>query len=171
MSAIPESSLLLSSDNVATKENLIRAASQYGITSERIIFAQRLDLLSDHLARHQIADLFLDTFPYNAHTTASDALWSGLPVLTLAGKSFASRVAASLLTAIGLPELITYSEHEYVLKAIELASNPQKLKAIKEKLIANKLTTPLFDTQRYAKSIELAYMAMIQGCEDGSKFS
>ena len=171
MSAIPDSSLLLSSDNVATKENLIRAASQYGITSERIIFAQRLDLLSDHLARHQIADLFLDTFPYSAHTTASDALWSGLPVLTLAGKSFASRVAASLLTAIGLPELITYSEQEYELKAIELASNPQKLAAIKEKLIANRLTTPLFDTQRYAKSIELAYKAMIQGYEDGSKFS
>jgi predicted O-linked N-acetylglucosamine transferase (SPINDLY family) len=106
--------------------------------------------------------LFLDTFPYNAHTTASDALWAGLPLLTMKGESFASRVAASLLTAIDLPELITSSQEHYETLAIELATNPAKLKAIKVKLESNRLTTPLFDTLRFTKNLEHAYTKMYE---------
>ena len=116
----------------------------------------------EHMARHKAADLFLDTLPYNAHTTASDALWSGLPVLTCMGESFASRVAASLLNAIGLPELVTTTQNEYELLAIELASTPEKLKAIKDKLERNRLVTPLFDTPRFTKIIETAYTKMYE---------
>jgi predicted O-linked N-acetylglucosamine transferase (SPINDLY family) len=114
------------------------------------------------LARHRQADLFLDTFPYNAHTTASDALWAGLPLLTLMGESFASRVAASLLTAIDLPELITNSQEDYEALAIELATNPTKLKAIKAKLESNRLTTPLFDTPQFTKHLEDAYIKIYE---------
>ena len=103
------------------------------------------------------ADLFLDTFPYNAHTTASDGVWVGLPFLTLVGDTFASRVGASMLNAIGLPELITYSENEYKNKAIELATNPILLKTIKEKLEKNKISKPLFDAKLFTKNVESAY--------------
>jgi protein O-GlcNAc transferase len=122
--------LWLFQDNSWVAENLKKEAKKQGITPNRLVFAERLPL-SEHLARHRQADLFLDTFPYNAHTTASDALWAGLPVLTLMGESFASRVAASLLNAIGLPELITSSQEEYEALAIELALNPKKLADIK----------------------------------------
>ena len=118
--------------------------------------------LPEHLARHKAADLFLDTLPYNAHTTASDALWAGLPVLTCMGESFAGRVAASLLNAIGLPELVTETRTDYEAQAIELAKNPAKLKKIKEKLEHNRLTTPLFDTARFTKNIEAAYSQMFE---------
>jgi predicted O-linked N-acetylglucosamine transferase (SPINDLY family) len=118
--------------------------------------------LPEHLARHRAADLFLDTLPYNAHTTASDALWAGLPVLTCMGESFASRVAASLLNAIELPELITTSQEQYEAKAIELAFNKEKLKAIKRKLERNKLNTPLFDTLKFTNHIEAAYVQMYE---------
>src|ERR1043165_5533522 len=101
--------------------------------------------MGDRWAPHRMAGLFLDTLPYNAHTTASDALWAGLPVLTQIGNAFAGRVAASLLNAIDLVELITHSRKEYEALAIELALNDEKLKAIKEKLARNRLTTPLFD--------------------------
>ena len=114
----------------------------------------------DHLARQRCADLFIDTFPCNAHTTASDALWVGLPILTCMGKSFASRVAASLLNAIEIPELITSTQEQYEAKAIELATNPEKLNCIKEKLGRNILTCALFDTQNYTKHIESAFMMM-----------
>ena len=117
--------------------------------------------LPEHLARHCQADLFLDTFPYNAHTTASDALWTGLPVLTLMGSSFASRVAASLLNAVGLSELITSTQEEYEALAIELATNPHKLADIKLKLAKNRLTTPLFDTPLFTKNLEAAYIKMM----------
>jgi predicted O-linked N-acetylglucosamine transferase (SPINDLY family) len=106
----------------------------------------------------RVADLFLDTMPYNAGTTASDALWTGLPVLTCMGQSFASRVAASLLNAIELPELIATSQEQYEALAIELATHPTKLKLIKEKLERNRLTTPLFDTPRFTNYIEAAYI-------------
>jgi protein O-GlcNAc transferase len=122
---------------------------------------------SEHLARHHLADLFLDTLPYNAHTTASDALWAGLPVLTQIGSAFAGRVAASLLNAIDLPELITHSGEEYEALAIELALNPEKMKAIKEKLSRNRLTTPLFDTPLYTMHLEAAYEAMYQRYRTG----
>jgi predicted O-linked N-acetylglucosamine transferase (SPINDLY family) len=123
---------------------------------ERLIFAARLDL-PRHLARHRAADLFLDTLPYNAHTTASDALWAGLPVLTCPGASFASRVAASLLKAIDVPELIAETPLEYENLAVRLATEPQWLSHIKQRLAANRLTTPLFDIEGYARHIEAAY--------------
>ena len=109
-----------------------------------------------------MADLFLDTLPYNAHTTASDALWAGLPVLTRIGETFAGRVAASLLNAIGLTELITSTPQAYEALAIELATNPEKLANIKRKLATNRLTSPLFDTQMYTQHIEAAYTAMYE---------
>jgi len=120
----------------------------------------------EHLARHRVADLFLDTLPYNAHTTASDALWAGLPVLTQIGNAFAGRVAASLLNAIGLPELITHSREEYEALAIE-ALNGEKLKAIKERLSRNRLTSPLFDTPLYTMHLKAAYEAMYQRYKAG----
>lgn len=118
--------------------------------------------LAEHLARHRIADLFLDTLPYNAHTTASDALWAGLPVLTCLGETFAGRVAASLLNAIRLPELITTTLEAYERMAIDLATHPEKLAIIKSKLADNRLTTPLFDTKLFTKHIEAAYTEMYE---------
>jgi predicted O-linked N-acetylglucosamine transferase (SPINDLY family) len=118
--------------------------------------------MADHLSRYALADLFLDTHPYNAHTTALDSLKAGIPVLTLMGQSFASRVAASLLNAIGLPELIANTQEEYAALAIELAMNPQKLKDIKLKLVRNQLTTPLFDTPLFTKKLEAAYIKMME---------
>jgi predicted O-linked N-acetylglucosamine transferase (SPINDLY family) len=118
--------------------------------------------LPDHLARHKAADLFLDTLPCNAHTTASDALWAGLPLITCKGESFASRVAASLLHAIDLPELVTTNITDYEQLAIELARNTEKLQYIKETLDANKLTKPLFNTDLFSTHIEQAYTLMFE---------
>ena len=148
-------------DNATASGNLRREAVQRGIEAERVIFAKRIPV-AEHLARHRVADLFLDTLPCNAHTTASDALWAGLPVLTCIGESFASRVAASLLNAICLPELITSSQEEYEAVAINLARNPVQLAWLKLKLEQNRLTTPLFATQRYARDIEAAYTVMYE---------
>ena len=153
--------LWLFQDNPLAVENLKKEALNHGIDANRLVFAERM-LLPEHLARHCQADLFLDTFPYNAHTTTSDALWAGLPVLTLMGKSFAGRVAASLLNAIGLPELITTNQEEYEALAIELALNPQKLADIKLKLANNRLAAPLFDTPLFAKNLEAAYIKMVE---------
>ena len=118
--------------------------------------------LPEHLARHQCADLFIDTLPYNAHTTASDALWTGLPVLTCQGETFVGRVATSMLSAMHLPELITTTLEDYERVTIELAMNPEKLARIKQKLDDNRLTTPLFDTMLFTKHIEKAYTAMYE---------
>ena len=123
--------------------------------------------LPEHLARHNLADLFLDTLPYNAHTTASDALWVGLPVLTCLGETFAGRVAASLLNAIRLPELITTTLDAYEQMAIGLATHPEKLVAIKRKVTENRLTTPLFDTKLFTKHIEAAYTTMYERHQAG----
>ena len=153
--------LWLLSKNQTTIDNLRKETTSRGIDSARLVFANEMEL-PEHLARHRLADLFLDTLPYNAHTTASDALWAGLPVLTQIGNAFAGRVAASLLNAIDLPELITHSREEYEALAIELALNDEKLKAIKEKLSRNRLTTPLFDTPLYTMHLEAAYEAMYQ---------
>ena len=153
--------LWLFEDNHWASENLRLHAQQQGVDANRLIFASRMTL-SEHLARYPFADLFIDTLPYNAHTTASDALWTGLPVLTLIGQSFASRVAASLLRAIDLPELITHTREEYEALAIELATQPHKLAAIKQKLSENRLTTPLFDTPRFTKHLEAAYTQMME---------
>lgn len=151
--------LWLFEGNPQAASNLRREAVQRGVGAERLVFAQRLPL-PEHLARHRLADLFLDTFPYNAHTTASDALWAGLPVLTCTGATFASRVAASLLNAMRLPELITVTHKEYEALAIELATNPNRLRELKEKLAHHRLTAPLFDIQRFTRHIEAAYAAM-----------
>jgi predicted O-linked N-acetylglucosamine transferase (SPINDLY family) len=153
--------LWLLEDNPTAASNLRKEAVRRGVSEARLIFAPRLPL-PEHLARHRLADLFLDTLPCNAHTTASDALWAGLPVLTCVGEAFASRVAASLLTAIGLPELITESLDAYEALALEIAFKPEKLADLKQTLAANRLTTPLFDTELFTKHIEAAYTAMYE---------
>ena len=141
--------------------NLKKEFAKSGINKNRLFFCGLIDK-SEYLARFRVADLFLDTFPYNAGTTASDALWAGLPVLTRMGKSFASRMAASLLNAVDLPELITTSQEEYEAMAIELATNREKLISIKEKLASNRLSTALFDSTQFTKHIETAYVQMYE---------
>ena len=161
LKAVPESVLLLYTDISTAAKNLKMEAEKRGLNPERLIFGEKL-IRSKYLARCRSADLFLDTLPYNAGATASDALWAGLPVLTCMGESFASRYAASMLFAIGLPELVTETQTEYEALAIELATNPAKLKAIKGKLEKNRLTTSLFDTAVFAKHIETAYSKMYE---------
>jgi protein O-GlcNAc transferase len=158
--------LWLLEDNDRAAENLRREATARDVGAERLVFAKRLPL-ADHLGRHRLADLFLDTLPYNAHTTASDALWAGLPVLTQIGATFAGRVAASLLNAVDLPEMITQTREEYRNMAVELASRPDKLAAIRAKLERNRLTTPLFDTQLFTRHVETAYQAMYERYQEG----
>lgn len=142
--------------NVSLSANLRREAESRGVAQERLIFTPRKPF-AEHLARHRQADLFLDTLPYNAHTTANDALWAGLPVLTCLGESFPGRVGASLLGAIGLPELVTRSLEEYEAMAIRLAQDPALLGSITAKLARNRDTYPLFDTRRSTRHIEAAY--------------
>ncbi|QWD28139.1 tetratricopeptide repeat protein [Polynucleobacter paneuropaeus] len=161
LNTVNDSVIWLLEDNIAVSKNLQKEAEKRGIDSNRLVFAKRLPM-PEHLARQRYADLFIDTLPYNAHTTSSDALWAGLPVLTLIGKSFAGRVAASLLNAIGLPELITTTPEEYENLAIELARNPQKLSEIKQKLENNRLKTPLFDTPLFTRNLETAYFKMFE---------
>lgn len=161
LKAVEGSVLWLSGPSDDAKANLRREAEQVGVSGDRLIFATRMPSLTDHLARHQLADLFLDTLPYNAHATAVDALWAGLPVLTCRGEGFAGRVAASLLNAIGLPELIADTMDGYEKMAIELATQPGKIAAVKRKLADNRLSTPLFDTERYARHLENAYSIMV----------
>ena len=161
LKAVEGSVLWLYEDNATAANHLRKEAESRGVNPSRLVFANGMPL-AEHLARHRLADLFIDAFPCNAHTTASDALWAGLPVLTLMGNSFASRVAASLLNAIGLPELITVTPQAYEALAIELASNPEKLLALKKKLASNRLTTPLFDTPQFTKELEQAYVQMYQ---------
>ncbi len=161
-----DSVLWLLHSNPDMVSNLRMEARKRGIAPERLVFAPRA-AMAEHLARHRLADLFLDTFHYNAHTTASDALWAGLPVLTCLGETFAGRVAASLLRAIGLPELITTSRQEYESVALALAHDPAALTAIRMRIAANRLTQPLFDTARYTMHLEQAYQAMWQRYAEG----
>jgi protein O-GlcNAc transferase len=158
--------LWLLAENQVVMANLRKEIASRGIDPARLVFANRMEL-ADHLARHRLADIFVDTFPYNAHTTASDALWAGLPVVTLIGRTFAGRVASSLLNAIGLPELITHSRGEYEALAIDLALNKEKLQSIRKKLARNRLTTPLFDTPLYTAHLEAAYEAMYRRYQVG----
>ena len=158
--------LWLLEDNPAVLRNLQREASARGISPARLVFAPRIRM-EDHLARHRLADLFLDTLPYNAHTTASDALWAGLPVLTCVGTTFAGRVAASLLNAVGLAELITKSLEEYEALASKLANDPAMLAGVKAKLAANRESYPLFDTDRFRRHIEAAYITMWERSQRG----
>ena len=166
LKAVDDSVLWLSHMNETAMKNLKDKADECGIDPNRIIFASRMPSLNDHLNRIRLADLFLDTFPYNAHTTSNDALRVGLPVLTLMGKSFASRVAASLLNAVDMPELITNSQEEYEALAIELASNTGKLKNLKNKLLNNLPDSYLTDTKRFTKNLESAYQLMYQRYQD-----
>ena len=157
---VPGSVLWLLHDNSWAAANLRKEAAKRGIDPGRLIFAKHLPL-ADHLAREQLADLFLDTFPYTAHTTASDALWAGVPVLTRIGETFPSRVAASLLRAIDLPELITTTPADFEGLAVELALSPERLRSLRERLARNRLTTPLFDTAAFTRHIQASYIAMM----------
>lgn len=148
--------LWLYKGNHWAEANLRKEAEKRGVESNRIIFAENMPV-EQHLARQHLADLFLDTFNVNAHTTASDALWGGLPVLTRMGKGFAARVAGSLLHAVGLPDMVTQSSEEYEARALELATDPAKMAEVKARLAANRLTTPLFDTERFVRHIEAGY--------------
>ncbi len=160
--------LWLSETNRAAKQNLLHEAEARGISHERLVFARFRPSPEEHLARLKLADLFLDTLPYNAHTTASDALWAGLPVLTCLGNTFAGRVAASLLKAIGLPEMITTTLDDYESLALKLARDPGALAAIAKKLRDHRDTYPLFDTERFTRHLEAAYTRMWERAQRGA---
>lgn len=145
--------------NDAARRNLAHQAEKRGVDPSRLVFAPRVDI-ADHLARHRLADLFLDTLPYNAHTTASDALWAGLPVLTCSGTAFAGRVGASLLHAAGLPELVTRSLDDYEALALRLAREPEILRSLRDRLARGRLACALFDTETFGRNIETAYDVM-----------
>jgi protein O-GlcNAc transferase len=164
---VEASVLWLSAVNPTAAGNLRQEAIKRGVGADRVIFAKRAAALPEHLARHRAADLFLDTLPYNAHTTAIDALWAGLPVLTHMGDTFAGRVAASLLKAIQLPELIAPNQERYEQLAVELATHARRLAELRDKLAENRLTTPLFDTRLFAKNLEAAYSAIHARYQDG----
>lgn len=159
MHAVPGSVLWLLHDNPHASANLRKEAANRGIDPARLVFAPRMPL-ADHLARHRAAGLFLDTLPCNAHATASDALWAGLPVLTAPGSTFSARVSASLLHAIDLPELVAPSLSDYESQAIELARNPALLAGIAARLHANRMVSPLFDTALFTLHLEKAYKIM-----------
>jgi protein O-GlcNAc transferase len=163
---VEDSVLWLLQGHAKAAENLRQHAVANGIDPNRLVFARRIPP-AEHLARHRAADLFLDTQPYNAHTTAADALWAGLPVLTLMGETFAGRVAASLLNAVGLPGLVTTSPADYERLAVALATEPDKLTRIRTKLADNRLTTPLFDTELFTRHIEVAFLEMYRRHQDG----
>lgn len=167
---VTNSVLWLLEDNPEATVNLRRVAEKSGIDPHRLVFAQRVPL-PEHLARQRAADLFIDTLPYNAHTTASDALWVGLPVLTCTGEAFASRVAASLLNAVGMAELVTSTQQAYEDLAVELACQPDRLKVIRGKLAANRLTFPLFDTPLFTRHIENVFLQMIERQDAGHPLS
>jgi predicted O-linked N-acetylglucosamine transferase (SPINDLY family) len=166
--AVPGSVLWLMSRNERSQANLRREAADQGVDPSRLVFARRVPRVEDHLARYRAADLFLDTFPYNAHTTAADALMAGLPVLTRRGRSFASRVAAGLVTVAGLPELVTDSLHDYERLAVELASDPARLGLLKARAAKARTDSPLFDTAGFTRDLEAAYVAMWRAAQLGA---
>jgi protein O-GlcNAc transferase len=158
--------LWLQQSNEAIVDNLRKEAGRRGIDGGRLIFANRVASLSEHVARIRAADLFLDTFPYNAHATALDTLWAGVPLLTYPGETFASRVAASLVRTAGLPELIAGSPSQYEEKAVELAADPAQLGELRRKLAQRE--TPLFDTKHYTKNLEAVYEAIYERYRSGA---
>jgi protein O-GlcNAc transferase len=168
LTRVPNSVLWLSRANETAVDNLRREASQRGVDAGRLIFAGHMPSPAEHLARQRVAGLFLDTRPYNAHATAIDALWAGLPVLTFPGEGFASRVAASLLNAIQLPELIATSAGGYEDMAVKMAEDSRYLAAIKEKLARNRLDSPLFDVPRFVRHLETGYARMLERYYAGS---
>ena len=167
LQVVPKSVLWLFESHPLATANLRREAEIRGVSSERLIFAKPRPL-ADHLARHRLADLFLDTIPYNAHTTASDALWAGCPLLTMSGETFASRVAGSLLRAIGLPELITSSLADYERRALDLARDKDLLDTLRGRLQSHRSTTTLFDSGLFARNIEKAFQTMWEIHASGS---
>jgi predicted O-linked N-acetylglucosamine transferase (SPINDLY family) len=158
--------LWLLEDNAAAARNLRKEAACRGVNPDRLVFAPRMEL-DQHLARHQLADLFLDTLPCNAHTTASDALWAGLPVLTCMGGTFAGRVAAGLLAAAGVPELITRDLDEYEALALKIALTPSMLDGLRTRLARDRRNAALFDAARFCRHIEQAYIAMWERAQRG----
>ena len=159
---VPGSVLWLRRDNETASENLTKEAVARGINPARLVFGGFADTGEDHVARLQRGDLFLDTLPYNAHATACDALWAGLPVLTSRGNAFAGRVAAGILNAAGLEELVADSLEDYEALALALARDPKRLKALKKKLVEGRATSALFDTKQFCGGIEAAYARMIE---------
>jgi protein O-GlcNAc transferase len=168
LKSVPDSVLWLSAPSPVAETNLRREAETRGVSSERIIMANKLETVEAHLARLQCADLFLDTLPYNAHATCSDALWMGLPVITCAGETFPSRVAGSMLTAMGVPELITYNLNDYHQLALDLANDRNRLDSIRRKIVANRDSSPLFDSEKFTRNLERAYVQMISQAESGA---
>jgi len=152
--------------DAAAVENLKREAKARGVAPERLHFAKHVSQ-DNYLARFGVADLFLDTVPYNAHSTAVDALWGGVPVLTCSGSAFASRVAGSLLESVGLPELVTGNLKDYEALAIRLAKQPQELRALRERLAASRKSAPLFDTVKFCRYVESAYRTMWETARRG----
>jgi predicted O-linked N-acetylglucosamine transferase (SPINDLY family) len=163
---VPGSVLWLLHDNEGAERNLRREARARGVDPTRLVFATRVPL-PDHLVRHRLADLFLDTLPVNAHTTAGDALWSGLPLVTQLGEGFAGRVAASLLKAVGLPELVTHNVEDYEALALRLAQDHALLGSYRDRLLRNRLTYPLFNTEGFRLHIEAAYLRMWEIWQQG----
>jgi predicted O-linked N-acetylglucosamine transferase (SPINDLY family) len=158
---VPGSTLFICSDDADAKHNLLDATRRSAVASDRIVFGKRIKR-EEYQARFRAMDLFLDTWPYNGGATASDALWSGLPVLTCTGLSFASRYAASLLQAVGLPELITENASQYEDLAVELATDPERLEEIRRKLTDRRHIAPLFDTRSFTGHLESAYIKIWQ---------
>jgi protein O-GlcNAc transferase len=169
LEAMPGSVLWLSKASDIASNNLRREAHARGIDPTRLVFAPKLDRIEDHLARHRLAGLFLDTLPYNAHTTACDALWAGVPVVTCCGEAFAGRVATSLLHAVGLPDLVTHSLHDYEILARRLASEKSVLSEFRSALERNRFTAPLFDIDQVRRSLEAAYTQMWEIWQRGEK--
>jgi len=157
LNKVENSVLWLRKPNQLSKLNMKNEAQKRKVNPSRLVFADKLPM-DEHLARHRLADLFVDTFTFNAHTTATEALWAGLPVVTKIGRGFAARVAGSLLNAVGLPELVTETENDYEALILELATNPAKLAKIKGKLATHRLTKPLFNTELYTKHLENGYL-------------
>ena len=166
--SVEDSVLWLRKSNNWSVENFCKEAKIRGIDDSRLVFAEKLPM-DEHLARHKLADVFLDTFAFNAHTTATEALWAGLPVVTKLGEGFAARVSGSLLAAVGLPELITNNESEYKKLALELATNPEKLSSLKHQLAINRSSKPLFNTELYTKHLEDGYQRAYQQYFEGNR--
>ena len=166
LQAVPGSVLWLLADEEAAQANLRREALQRGVEPERLVFAKRASY-AEHLARLPCADLFLDTLPFNAGTTASDALWSGVPVLTCCGEALAARMAGSLLRAMSLPELITYNMQDYEAAAIRLGSTPELLAETRARVDQQRSTSTVFDTEHFRRHVEQAYVSMWERSEQG----
>jgi len=166
LQAVPGSILWLLAERPAVQQRLCEEAANRGIDARRLAFAKRIPY-PEHLARLGLADLFLDTLPFNAGATVGDALWAGVPVLTCAGEAFSARMGGSLLRAVGLPDLITDDPEEYERRAIELARDPSRLAHYKQTLLGGRKSSPLFDSARYCRHLEAAYVQMWERVQRG----